>query len=140
MRVVSIWGREPAVWLSLIAAIVMVAGRLLHWQPEQQGVLNAAAAGLMGLVIAWMVGLKGDGMLAVILGAAKAILAVALAFRLHISADDQVLVMGVLEIVAAAFLRTQLTAPVGPGTAQKAVLQFKVDRPASSASRPNPES
>lgn len=111
MTVVKIWGREPAVWLALVAAIVQgVSGFFFHLTDEQQGVVNALAVALLGFVTAAAV--KGDAWLPAISGLVKAVLALGVAFGAHWAPDKQSLVMILVTAVFAAFVRTQVTAPV----------------------------
>jgi phosphatidylglycerophosphate synthase len=93
MIVRKIWGREPTVWLALIAALVQaISGFFFHLTDEQQGVLNAVAAAVLGFV--------------------KALFALGLAFGAHWAPDKQSLVMVLITAVFAAFVRQQVVAPV----------------------------
>lgn len=116
MTVRMIWGREPAVWLALFAAIVQgVSGFFFHLSDEQQGVLNAVAVAFFGLVAAFAV--KGDYLLPGILGMVKAIFALGLAFGAHFAPDKQSLVMILITAAFAAFVRKSVVAPVDPNGA-----------------------
>jgi len=106
--------REPAAWAALAGVVVMVVGRFAGWSPDAQGAVNAVALAVLGVITAVVVGTRGDGLLALIVGLAKAALAALLAFKVHVSADDQVLIMTAVTMLGGFFLRTQLTAPVGP--------------------------
>ena len=111
MTVVKIWGREPAVILAFVAALIQgVSGFFFHLTDDQQGVLNAVAVAVLGLVTAAAV--KGDAWLPAISGGIKAIMALGLAFGAHWSADKQSLVMVLVTAAFAAFVRTQVVAPV----------------------------
>lgn len=113
MTVRMIWGREPAVWLALIAALIQgVSGFFYNLTDEQQGVLNAVAVAVLGLVTAFAV--KGDYVLPAILGFVKAVFALGLAFGAHWSADKQSLVMVLITAAFAAFVRQSVVAPVDP--------------------------
>lgn len=111
MIVRKIWGREPTVWLALVAALVQaVSGFFFHLTDEQQGVLNAVAAAGLGLVVAAAV--KGDYVLPAVLGMVKALFALGLAFGAHWAPDKQSLIMVLITAVFAAFVRQQVVAPV----------------------------
>jgi hypothetical protein len=111
MTVVKIWGREPAVILAFVAALIQgVSGFFFHLTADQQGVLNAVAVAVLGFVTAAAV--KGDAWLPAISGLIKAVGALGLAFGAHWSADKQSLVMVLVTAAFAAFVRTQVTAPV----------------------------
>lgn len=106
----KIFGREPAMWLALVAVLVKVASAFWwHASVDQQAVVNAVAAAVVGLVIAIMV---RDGISAAILGVVQAVIALALGFGLHLSADRQALLLSLATVVLAMFTRTQVTAPV----------------------------
>jgi hypothetical protein len=111
MTVVKIWGREPAVILAFVAALIQgVSGFFFHLTADQQGVLNAVAVAVLGFVTAAAV--KGDAWLPAISGLIKAVGALGLAFGAHWSADKQSLVMVLVTAAFAAFVRTQVVAPV----------------------------
>lgn len=104
-------GREPALWMSLFSSLVMfVSAFLFPLSPEQQGVLNACCTAAFGLLAAWFI--ARDGLSAAILGFFKSILALAIAFGLHMSTDKQAIVMMLVSGLVAMFLRTQVTASV----------------------------
>lgn len=106
----KVWGREPALWLGLVAASVkMVAAFWIHLNVEQQAVLNAAAAALLGLIVAFMV---RDGIQAGVLGLAQSVLALGVGFGLDVSAENQAVLMSFVGMAAAMFVRTQASAPV----------------------------
>lgn len=110
MKPVLIFGREPALWLALVAIIVKtVAAFGLHVSVDQQSVINAVAAALVGLIVAAS---TGDGIVAAVLGLAQAAIALAVGFGLGWSADQQAVVMSLAAAAVAMFVRTQVTAPV----------------------------
>jgi len=107
---VKIWGREPALWLSFVATLVkLVAAFWVHLSDEQQAVINALAAAVVGLLVARIV---HDGVSAAVLGFAQSALALAVGFGLHMAADRQATIMSAVGIGIAMFVRTQATAPV----------------------------
>lgn len=109
---VKIFGREPAAWLGLFGAAVSAAGAfVVYLTPGQEGALNAAMALIVGIVVAAS---THDGLSAALLGALKGILALAIAFGLHMSADKQTILYGLAAAAVAMFVRTQAVAPVPP--------------------------
>jgi hypothetical protein len=106
----KIFGREPALWLALVAVAVKLATAFgLDLSSGQQAVVNAAAAAIVGLVVAVMV---HDGISAAVLGLAQAALALAVGFGLDWSAGQQAVVMSAAAALVAMFVRTQVTAPI----------------------------
>ncbi|MGW6912610.1 hypothetical protein ACWGB8_02110 [Kitasatospora sp. NPDC054939] len=104
-----ILGREPALWLGLIAILVKTLSAFgLDVTSDQQTLINAVAAAMVGLIVAAM---TRDGMSAAILGAAQAVLALAVGFGLEWSADQQAVVMSLVAAAVAMWTRTQVTAP-----------------------------
>jgi hypothetical protein len=107
---VKIFNREPATLLAAVAVVVKLATAFgLGLSPDQQSVINAAAAALAGLIVALV---AHDALSAPILGVAQAALSLALGFGLHWSADQQSVVMSAVAVAVAMFVRTQVTAPV----------------------------
>jgi hypothetical protein len=106
----KIFGREPALWLALVAVGVKCLTAFgLDVSTDQQAVINAAAAAIVGLVVAVMV---HDGISAAVLGLVQGGLALAVGFGLDWSADQQAVVMSAAAALVAMFVRTQVTAPV----------------------------
>lgn len=105
-----IFGREPAVLLSLVAtAIRLIAAFWIDLNSEQQALLNAVATAVVGLIIAMVV---RDGLVAAVLGGVQALLALAIGFGLNISAEGQAVIMSFTGAFVAMFVRTQVVAPV----------------------------
>jgi ABC-type enterochelin transport system permease subunit len=104
--------REPALLiLGLIAAVVqMVSAFLFPLTIDQQGVLNAVAVAIAGVITAAMV--RSDQLAPAVLGAVQAILALGLAFGLNLAPEQQSVVMTFTAAVVAMFIRTQVQAPV----------------------------
>lgn len=106
----KIFGREPALWLSLVAiAIQTVSAFVIDVSADQQAWINAAAAAVVGLAVAVM---TGDGVVAGILGLAQAALALAVGYGLDWSTSQQGIAMALVAAVVGMFTRTQVTAPV----------------------------
>jgi hypothetical protein len=106
----KILGREPALWLALIAVGVKLATAFgLDVSTDQQAIINATAAALVGLIVAVLV---HDGISAAILGLVQAGLALAVGYGLDWSADRQAVVMSAAAALVGMFVRTQVTAKV----------------------------
>lgn len=119
------WGRDPAWFTNLFAALVMlVTTFFVPLTVDQQGALNAVAIGLAGVVVAFQV---HDGQLALAVNLMKAVIALALSFGLHMSPEQQLVVMAVVTAVGSGFIRTQVGAPVPApsSTADKVVVVNK---------------
>lgn len=107
----KIFGREPAMILGLVAAAIqLLSATILPLSVEQQGVLNAVAVAVMGLVTA--VAVSSDKAAPAVLGLVQAVLACALAFGLVLSPETQGAIMAFTSAVVAMFVRTQVVAPV----------------------------
>lgn len=107
----KVFGREPALILALVAAAVqMVSGFAFELTTDQQGVLNAVAAAVVGLATAWAV--ARDGLAPAILGLVQSVLALGLAFGLSMSPENQVTIMAFAAAVVAMFVRTQVVSKV----------------------------
>jgi hypothetical protein len=103
--------RDPALWLTLFATAVRLgAAFLFEISDEQQAVLNATATAVASLIVA--VWVRRDGQVAALLGTAQALLALAIGFGLDVSAENQAVIMSFVGALAAAFIRTQVVAPV----------------------------
>jgi len=109
-----IFGREPAYWLALASAVHALCSALFaSLTVDQQGVLNAGVAALLGVVTAWT--LKGERLVAAIVGFFKAAIAIALAFNLDLPPEIQSSAMLVVELVLTGILvRPVVVAPVPP--------------------------
>ena len=100
--------REPSLIVTLAAILVKIVFALgVHSTPHQQAMVNAAAAAGAGLVVTY---LAHDSMSAGILGFMQAAVAVMVGYGMHVTADQQALVMSVAAMLAASFVRTQVTA------------------------------
>lgn len=107
-----IFGREPALILTLVATIIRFIGAFfIDLNTDQQAVLNALATAGMGLLVAKV---THNGLPAAILGFAQALIALALGFGINVSADNQAVIMSLVGAAVAMFIRTQVTAPVRP--------------------------
>jgi hypothetical protein len=106
----KIFGREPALWLALVAiAVKLATGFGLDLTNDQQAVINAAAAAVVGVLVALSV---HDGISAAVLGLVQAGLALAIGFGLHWSPEQQSTVLSLASALVAMWTRTQVTAKV----------------------------
>jgi hypothetical protein len=114
MKPTLIFGREPAAWLALVAIIIkLVCAFGLNLSTDQQAWVNAAAAALVGLIVAITV---HDGIGAAVVGLVQAGLALAVGLGLDWSADRQAVVLSLASAIVAMWTRTQVTAKVAaPG-------------------------
>lgn len=111
--------RDPALWLTLFATVVRLIGAFgIDLTDGQQAVLNAAATAVASLIVAFWV--RRDGQVAAILGLAQALLALSIGFGLGVSAEMQAVIMSFVGAAVAAFIRTQVAAPVDPAGARQA--------------------
>lgn len=102
------FGREPALWLALLAVIVKLSTAFgLDLTSGQQAVINAAAAALVGVLVAVSV---HDGVGAAVLGLVQAGIALAIGFGLHWTPDQQATVMSFAAAIVAMWTRTQVIA------------------------------
>jgi nitrate/nitrite transporter NarK len=105
------FGRDPVWYTNLFAVLIMaVASFGFHLTADQQGGLNAVALAIAGVIIA--VQLRSDGQLAFAVQLMKALIALGLSFGLHLSPDQQFVLVSIVTAVGSGFLRTQVIAPV----------------------------
>jgi hypothetical protein len=106
----KIFGREPALWLALVGAVVSALSTFVfHLTADQVGSIDAVAALVLGLITAWM---TRDGLSAAILGLAHAVVALGLSFGMHFTPGEQTVFFTLVSAVIGMFVRTQATAPV----------------------------
>lgn len=102
--------REPALVAGLVNSVIYVLGAfVIHMTPEQEALLIAATAAVLGVVVAYA---THDGLSAAILGFVKSLIAVALGFGLHLDADHQAILLSFAAAITAMFVRTQAVAPL----------------------------
>ena len=107
----KIFGREPVYILAFVAiALKLAAAYGLDVSADQQGAIMAVLSLVVAVVNA--VVLKTGAAAAAVVNLAQGVLALFLAFGLHLSADQQALWMGVVEAAVALVIRKEVTAPV----------------------------
>lgn len=103
--------RDPALYLFLVAtAVRLFSAFILDVSTDTQALINALATAIASAIVAIVV--VRDRQVPVILGVVQAMLALAVGLGLEVSAENQALIMSFIGGVAAAFVRTQSTAPV----------------------------
>lgn len=111
--------RDPALWLFLVATVVrLFSAFVIHVDEETQAYVNAAATAIAGAVIAVIA--RRDGQVPAILGVVQALLALAVGLGADVSTENQALIMSAISGLAAAFIRTQVVAPVSAEGARQA--------------------
>lgn len=111
--------RDPAFYVTLFAtALRLVCAFGLNLTADQQTWLNAGAAAAGGLIVAFWV--KRDGQVAALTGLASALLAIAVGFGWNATAEAQAAIMSAVGLLAAGFIRTQVTATVAADGAKQA--------------------
>ena len=107
----KIFGREPVYILAFVAvALKLAAAYGLDVTADQQGAIMAVLSLLVAVVNAIV--LKTGAAAAAVVNLAQGVLALFLAFGLHLSADQQALWMGAVEAAVALAIRKEVTAPV----------------------------
>jgi hypothetical protein len=108
-----IFGREPvAIMAFLGSAIAVFSSSILPLTDEQQGALNGVVVVLFGFIAAAL--LERDKLVPAITGLIKGVIAVAISFGLHMSPEQQGLVLALVAGGAALLVRPQVTASVPP--------------------------
>lgn len=107
----KIFGREPAVWLGLVAVAVQT---LVAWGIDltegQQAGINAVATLAMGLAVAYLS--ARDKLVPAAAGLLVAVLQLAVSFGLDVSQDQIATAGGLLTAALGLWLRGHVTAPV----------------------------
>jgi nicotinamide riboside transporter PnuC len=103
-------GREPAQWLQLISGVLVFLTPILHVSQEFNGAIIAVVTALFGFLTALAV--SKEKAAPFVAGLLKALIALALALRFHISPEVQAGAMVLVEAGVGWYLRTQVFAPV----------------------------
>ncbi|MET8334347.1 hypothetical protein [Streptosporangium canum] len=106
---------EPALWLGLFSgALQLAAAFFLPWPDETVAVVNAAAAALVGVWIAFTTKSNDNGgsIKAAILGAGQALITLALVFGWHATDKQTAAIMMFLTLATGVFVR-QTSKPAG---------------------------
>lgn len=109
----KVFGREPAVVIAFLATLLQVAGSLgLSLSVPLQAALIAVLTAGAGVWTAFKV--QADKALPALLGFAQAGFALLLALNFDVTTAVQSAVAAAITAAVALFVRTQVTAPVGP--------------------------
>ena len=124
----KILGRDPAFWTGLVAVILQF---LVAWGVDlsegQQAAVNAVAAAVVGVVVAWTV--ARDQVVAVAAGLLTAVLQLFVAFGADFDQEQIATAGALLVAVLTGYLRTQVTAPIAEdGTRVPKVIAGSVER------------
>jgi hypothetical protein len=106
----KIFGREPALFLGGVAGVIQLLSLFLPLSTTQQGVLNAVAVAIVGFVLAKAV--AADKAAAALIGVAKALIALGLAFGLKLSPEAQVGIMTAVTAFLSYAARQSVVAPL----------------------------
>lgn len=107
----KIFGREPVYILAFVAIALKLASA--YWLPvsaAQQGAIMAVLSLVTAVVTAIM--LKNGAVGAAILNLGQGVLALLMAFGLHMSAEEQANWMVLVEAAIALVIHPQVTAPI----------------------------
>lgn len=102
-------GREPAQWLQLISGVLIFLTPLLHLSEAFNGAILAVVTAIFGFLTALAV--SKEKAAPAVAGLLKALIALALALRFHISPEVQAGLMVLVEAGVGWYLRTQVFAP-----------------------------
>lgn len=106
-----VFGREPVYILAFVAITLKLSAAYgLDVSNEQQGAIMAVLSLIVAVVSAIM--LRNGAAGAAIVNLAQGVLALFLAFGLHMSAEQQALWLGAVEGAVALLLHREVTAPV----------------------------
>lgn len=107
----KIFGRDPVLWLGLVAAIVQfVSAFLTPISIETQGLIAAFSLAIVGVIQAIVV--RDGSAVAAVTGLFKAGIALGLAFGLKWTPEQQAEVMFAVQAVLGLLVRPQVTAPI----------------------------
>jgi hypothetical protein len=115
---VKIFGREPALWLTLIQTVVALAvGLGLNVTGEQVGLINAAAGAVLSLVAAVAV---RPFPVPLLMGAIQAVIALGVGFGLDLEAAQ----VGLVNAAAAGLVGFILRMHVSPAESARAAVRY----------------
>lgn len=103
--------REPAIiWIGFLApGVQLLAAFVFAANPNLQGVINIAASAIAAAVVAYLV--KAEDLVAIMAGAVQTVLAVVLAFGVHLDSTQQASIMAFAGLVIAVAVRDRVVAP-----------------------------
>ncbi|MFI5831098.1 hypothetical protein ACIA6C_28255 [Streptomyces sp. NPDC051578] len=116
----KIFGREPALILGFVAALVKLLGYQFDVSAGTQTAINVVAASIVGLILAVMA--RDGAWAAALMQLAQAVMSLFVGLGLHWSADRQAYVMAAIAAALALWERTQITAPVSSTALERSSL------------------
>jgi hypothetical protein len=112
-KILAYIGREAAQIAAVVAGLLQLIGALtLGFTVDEQGAVNALVVVVLGILTALSV--SGEKAAPLIAGFVQAMLAVALSFGFQLTPQLQGSIMAFVVAIVAFYLRTVVTAPVGP--------------------------
>jgi hypothetical protein len=107
-----IFDRHPVLVTTFLAAFLQVLSSLvLHWTDNQQALLNAAIAAILGFIAA--AGIAVDKALPALVGVVQAVLSVAVGFGAHITDSQMSMISALVASGVALWTYDRVTAKVG---------------------------
>lgn len=106
----KLFGREPAQWIQLASGVLVFLTPLLHLDAAQNGAVIGVLTAVFGIATGFAV--SAEKAAPMVAGLIKALIALALAWRLNMSPEIQSGLMVMVEAGVAWYLRTQVVAPV----------------------------
>lgn len=106
----KLFGREPALVLGFVAALVKLLGYQFDVSAGTQTAINVLAAAVVGFILAIVA--RDGAWAATLIQLAQAAMSLVVGLGLDWSADKQALVMATLAAGLALWERTQITAPL----------------------------
>ena len=116
MNLLALIRRDAVAITNVLSALIVLVSLTAHLDAGQQGALNTVAVAVMALL--GTVGVvTADKLVPFVVGVGKAVVALVVAFGLHLDPTMQVAIITVLETLSALLLRGQLTSVVPPRSA-----------------------
>lgn len=106
---IKLFGREPVQWLQLASGLLVFLTPILHVSADLNGAIIAVLTAIFGFLTALAV--SKEKAAPTVAGLVKALIALALALRFHLSPEVQAGAMVLVEAGVGWYLRTQVFAP-----------------------------
>lgn len=106
----KILGRDPVLVLAFVAVVLQLISRFIPFTVDQQALVLAVLAALIGAIGAFVV--KSDRAVPLLVGLVKAVLALLLGFKLNLDPDLQATILAFVTTGAALWTYGKVTAPV----------------------------
>lgn len=115
---VKLLGREPAQWIQLASGVLVFLTPILGLTGDQNGAVLAVITAAFG--VATGLAVSAEKAAPMVAGLLKAMIALALAWRLDLSPEMQAGLLVMVEAGVAWYLRTQVVAPVSAAAVDRA--------------------